>query len=186
VRHRVCDVVTLEEKEPVNKLAIGVIGLGLGRHHAAYAQDEAVGRLVLCDADPHRLAQIRAELPGVAAAYRDIDDMFAAERLDAVSIVTPDHLHCPHAEACLRAGCHVLLTKPLATNLEDGRAIVRQAEAAGRKLMVAHERRFRKHVLRIKALLDAGELGEIVHLRIDPIQPTRKVRRTWPFFAAAT
>jgi predicted dehydrogenase len=169
----------------MNKLAIGVIGLGLGRHHAAaYARNEAVGRLVLCDADPQRLAEVQAELPQVSTSYRHLDDMLANERLDAVSIVTPDHLHRPHASACFQAGCHVLLTKPLATNLEDGRTIVRQAEAAGLKLMVAHERRFRQHVLRIKALLDAGELGEIVHLRIDAIQDKREQFRRSPWYAS--
>jgi len=167
-------------------LRVGVIGLGLGRHHvAAYAQAEAVQRLVICDSDPRRLEQVQATFPRVAAAYRDIEAMLEAERLDAVSVVTPDHLHRPHAEACLQAGCHVLLTKPLATNLDDGRAIVRQAEASGRKLMVAHERRFRSHVIRIKELLDAGVLGEIIHLRIDALQDKRRQFQRSPWYRSA-
>ena len=170
----------------MKELHVGVVGLGLGRHHlAAYARAEGVGRLVICDTDAERLARTRAEFTEVAAAYQDVQAMLDAERLDAVSIVTPDHLHRPHAEACLRAGCHVLLTKPLATNLQDGRSIVRAAEAAGRKLMVAHERRFRSRFKRIQQMLDAGGLGQIIHLRIDAIQDKRQQFAQSPWYASA-
>ncbi len=131
------------------------------------------------------MAHVRAELPAVAAGYADLEEMLGEESLDAVSIVTPDHLHRPHAELCLRAGCHVLLTKPLATNLEDGRAIVRAAEAAGRKLMVAHERRYRTQIRHVKAMLEAGDLGEIIHLRIDAIQDKRGQFKAAPWYASA-
>jgi predicted dehydrogenase len=170
----------------MSELCIGVIGLGLGRHHvAAYAQEKAVQRLVVCDPDARRLADVQASTPRVAAGYRSLQAMLESERLDAVSVVTPDHLHRPHAEACLEAGCHVLLTKPLATNLEDGRAIVRKAETAERKLMVAHERRFRKHVIEIVRLLEAGLLGEIIHLRIDAMQDKRRQFEQSPWYASA-
>jgi predicted dehydrogenase len=111
--------------------------------------------------------------------------MLRHERLDAVSIVTPDHLHRPHAERCLGAGCHVLLTKPLATNLADARAIVRCADARGRILMVAHERRFRARFRKVRDLLTSGALGEIVHLRIDAIQDKRRQFERAPWYASA-
>ncbi len=170
----------------MRNLNVGVVGLGLGYHHAtAYDRAEVVKRLVLCDPDTERLRQTQTELPKVTAVYQDLDAMLAAEHLDAVSIVTPDHLHRPHAEACLRAGCHVLLTKPLATNLADGRAIIQQAEAHERKLMVAHERRFRVHIMRIKEYLQAGVLGDIIHLRIDTIQDKRGQFQRSPWYASA-
>jgi predicted dehydrogenase len=114
-----------------------------------------------------------------------LDALLAAERLDAVSIVTPDHLHREHAEQCLAAGCHVLLTKPLATNLTDGRAIVDAAEAANRILMVAHERRYRSRYRAIRSLIDAGDLGRIIHLRIDAIQDKRAQFQRAPWYASA-
>jgi predicted dehydrogenase len=170
----------------MQKLNVGVVGLGLGRHFTAVlAASDAVGRIAVCDTDEGRVAQVRADMPAIAAGYADLEEMLGRESLDAVAVVTPDHLHRPHAELCLRAGCHVLLTKPLATNLEDGRAIVRDAEAAGRKLMVAHERRYRTHIRRIKAMLEAGDLGETIHLRIDAIQDKRGQFRASPWYASA-
>jgi len=170
----------------MGKLNVGVVGLGLGRHFsAALAASDAVGRIAICDPDEQRAEQIRADIPAVAAMYPDLEEMLDRESLDAVCVVTPDHLHRPHAELCLRAGCHVLLTKPLATNLEDGRAIVRAAEAAGRKLMVAHERRYRTHIRHIKAMLAAGDLGSVIHLRIDAIQDKRAQFAASPWYASA-
>jgi predicted dehydrogenase len=77
----------------------------------------------------------------------------------------------------------VLLTKPIASNLEDARAIVYAAEAANRKLMVAQERRFRARNLAVKQMLTAGELGEVVHLRSDINQDKRWWFSIKPWYA---
>jgi len=170
----------------MQKLNVGVVGLGLGRHFAAaLAASDTVGRIAICDPDEQRAERLRGDIPAVAAGYSDLADMLGRESLDAVCVVTPDHLHRPHAELCLRAGCHVLLTKPLATNLDDGRAIVRAAEAAGRKLMVAHERRYRTHIRHIKEMLDAAEFGNVIHLRVDAIQDKRGQFAASPWYASA-
>jgi len=167
-------------------LSVGVVGLGLGRHFLdACRRSQAVGRLVVCDADAAAIERVRAAGVKIDAAYADVDEMLAAEGLDAACVVTPDHLHRPHAEACLMAGCHVLLTKPLATNLGDGRAIVHAADATGAKLMVAHERRFRPANVAVKRMIDAGELGEVIELRIDAIQDKRRQFTDRPWYASA-
>ncbi len=167
-------------------ITVGVVGLGLGRHFvAANAGLEAVTRLVICDPDAKRAAEIRAQFPGVAAAYPDIATMVASERLDAVNIVTPDHLHRPQVEACLAAGLHVLQTKPLATTLEDARAIVRAAEATDRVVMVAHERRYRSLWQAVKGLVTSGRLGDVIHVRSDQVGDKRGQFAKSPWYASA-
>lgn len=169
----------------MEKLVVAIVGLGLGRQFlAAVAEANAVGRIIVCDPDAARAADARAAFPSVTAAYPDIGTMLDAARPDAVVVVTPDHLHRPHVEQCLRAGCHVLVTKPIATNLDDARAIVRAAEGAGRAFMVAHERRFRTRIRAIKAMLEGGELGEVIHLRIDAIQDKRGQFARSPWYAS--
>ena len=167
-------------------LKVAVVGLGLGRHHvAAYAASEDVGRLVVCDPDEKRIAQLRAEFPQIAEGHTDLARLLKAESPDAVSVITPDHLHLEHSTMCFDAGCHVLQTKPLATNLDDARAIVKAAEASGKVFMVAHERRFRTQVRAIKAILEGGDLGDVVHLRVDAIQDKRGQFAKSPWYASA-
>lgn len=169
----------------MGSLAVGVLGLGLGRHHVAwYAGSDAIRRLVICDPNAERVRDVRAAHPQVAAAYPSLEEMLAAERLDAISITTPDHLHRPHAVRCLEAGCHVLLAKPIATTLPDARAIIAAAEAGSRRLMVAHERRLRVSSLAIKEHLDRGALGRIIHLSMDSIQDKREQFRRAPWYAS--
>ena len=167
-------------------LKVGVVGLGLGRHHvAAYSKAECVDRLVVCDPDAQKIKEIQQAFPNVAEGYDDLERMLAAEGPDAVSVITPDHLHRQHSSLCLDAGCHVLQTKPLATNLEDARAIVQASESANKIFMVAHERRYRARTLAIKAILAGGDLGDIVHLRIDAIQDKRSQFAKSPWYASA-
>ncbi len=165
-------------------LNVGVVGLGLGMIHVeAYTTAAGVGRVVICDTDESRLAEARGAVPAIAAGYTDLQAMLEAEELDAVSVVTPDRLHRPHAIACLEAGCHVLLTKPLATTLSDGKAIVDAAEGSDRLLMVAHERRFRRFTNGLKDLLDRGVLGDVIEISIDQVQDKRSfiAGRPWLF-----
>lgn len=169
----------------MKQLRIGVVGLGLGRIHArAYDQSEAIKTIVLCDPDQDRLNAVKGSLSKASKCYQDVTEMFDAEDLDAVSIVSPDHLHRAQAEAAFSAGCHVLLTKPLATNLDDARAIIRQSESSGRKLMVAQENRFHTREQRIKAILESGDLGEIIHLRVDSFHYKRQQFQRSPWYAS--
>ncbi len=162
-----------------------VVGLGLGRYFVnACAASKVVGRLVICDTDQARCDQVRAEVPRIAAAYAGLEEMLRAEKPDVVCIVTPDHMHRPQAELCLASGANVLMTKPLSTTLEDGKAIVRAAERSGRKLMVAHERRFRTRVKALKALLASGELGDLIMVQANQISDKRAQFAKSPWYAS--
>ena len=166
-------------------LKCAVVGLGLGRHFAAaLSANEQVERIVICDQDAEKAAAVQQD-PRIAESYPDLGRMLRTEKPDLVCLVTPDHMHRPHAETCFAAGCNVLQTKPLATNLDDARAIVAAAHASGRKLMVAHERRYRPSVRRIKAIVDGGEIGDLIHLRIDAIQDKRGQFERSPWYASA-
>jgi predicted dehydrogenase len=168
----------------MEQLKVGVVGLGLGTHFVSACRgSQKVGRLVVCDPDRQRREEA-ARGASIAAGYATIEEMLDAESLDAVCVVTPDHLHRPHVELCLDAGCHVLMTKPLATNLEDGRAIIRAAEASGRTVMVAHERRFRSRYKAVKELLVAGELGEVILVQADQLSDRRGQFSRAPWYAS--
>lgn len=84
-----------------------------------------------------------------------------AEKPDGVVICSENSRHRPLVEMAAEAGVHVLSEKPLATSLEDARAMSEACEQAGVKLMTAYPMRFSTPMIEIKTLVDSGELGKI-------------------------
>jgi predicted dehydrogenase len=166
-------------------LRAAVIGLGLGRHHVeAYAANTAVELAALCDANAQRLAQYLEQHPG-AKGYASPEEMLAAEQLDVISVITPDWLHADMGIQCLRAGAHVVSTKPLTTTVEDARRFIQAAEEAGRSLMVAHERRFHPRYRAIKRVLDEGLLGQVFYAELDYFTHKGRQFNATPWYKSA-
>jgi UDP-N-acetylglucosamine 3-dehydrogenase len=148
-------------------LRAAVVGLGIGRYHVqAFAAHPRVDLVAVCDTSAERSERFAREHPS-ARTYADLETMLAREALDVVTICTPDWMHVDMGIAALRAGAHVISVKPLATSVEDARRFVDAADAAGRKLMVAHERRFHPRYRAIRKVLDEGLLGELFYLELD-------------------
>ncbi|HEX2184578.1 MAG TPA: Gfo/Idh/MocA family oxidoreductase [Chloroflexota bacterium] len=149
------------------RLRAAVVGLGIGRFHVeAYAAHERVELVGLCDTDADRLGSFVSRHPS-ARGYADLDQMLAEARPDLVSICTPDWMHVEMGIAALEAGAHVISVKPLTTSVEDARRFVAASERTGRRLMVAHERRFHPRYVAIKRVLDEGLLGQLFYLELD-------------------
>jgi predicted dehydrogenase len=153
--------------EGERRLRAAVVGLGIGRHHVqAFAAHPRVDLVAVCDADPERSARFQQAHPA-SRTYPDLEAMLASETLDLVTICTPDWLHAEMGIAALRAGAHVICVKPLSTTIEDARRLVGAAAESGRRLMVAHERRFHPRYRAIKRVLDEGLLGDLFYLELD-------------------
>ncbi|MCG3209217.1 MAG: Myo-inositol 2-dehydrogenase [Anaerolineae bacterium] len=114
-----------------------------------------------CDDDAargqHFAAQFNARL---FPSYESL----LAEQPDGVIICSENNKHRPLAEQAAQAGVHVLSEKPLATNLEDARAMIDACAAAGVTLMTAFPMRFSAPLLEVKATLNAGTLGRVFSL----------------------
>jgi predicted dehydrogenase len=118
------------------QIRCGVVGTGyLGRHHAriynALEQCELVG---IVEPDEARAAEICGEYG--CERFATLEQLAAA--CDAVSIVVPTDLHCSVALPLLKGGCHLLVEKPLCTNLNEAERMVEAARAAGRIVQVGH------------------------------------------------
>ena len=94
------------------------------------------------------------------------DDALADPAVAAVVVATPTPLHAQMVERAAAAGKHVFCEKPLSLDVESGRAATDAAAAAGVVLQVGFQRRFDPDFLAAKALIDAGEVGELRLLRI--------------------
>ena len=109
-------------------------------------------------------AEAAAELvPGarVATDYREVLD-----DVEAVLLVLPHHLHHPVARACLEAGKHVLLEKPMANSEQECLDLIGAAEQADRVLMIAYCMRYHPLVSRMKELLDEKAYGDVFQVSI--------------------
>jgi predicted dehydrogenase len=145
----------------MEELRIGIIGCGgIGAVHArSWNEVEGVRVVAACDAD---LA--RAEATG-ATAYTHVEQMLELEKLDAVDICTPPHLHASIALAALARRLPVLCEKPLARRPDEAREIVQAAEASGTLLMTAFCHRFHPPVEVVHALIHQGSLGRVLMFR---------------------
>jgi predicted dehydrogenase len=146
----------------VNRISIALIGLGAG------AEPHAKSLIDLAHRVEVRAAASRTESRTRAFAGRfgfpvttDIDAVIADPTIHAVIVLTPPAAHLEIAERCLRAGKHVLVEKPLELTVERAERLVRAGRHARRKLGVVLQHRFRASSLRLRAAVDAGELGSI-------------------------
>ena len=139
-------------------IRIGIIGAGIwGSNHAlALTTHPRCTVTMICDRDEARARQT-AERFG--CAWTSSIDELAASDVEAVTVATPDHLHREPTVAMLRAGKHVLVEKPLATTVADGRRWSRQPNEAGVTLMVDFHARWHPLFMGAKSYVERGELG---------------------------
>jgi myo-inositol 2-dehydrogenase/D-chiro-inositol 1-dehydrogenase len=102
-----------------------------------------------------------------ATIYADYRDLLATERLDAVAVVLPSHLHFEASRAALEAGCHLLLEKPMCLRGQDCAALNRLAETRKRVLAVGHEMRLSSLWGKVKELIAGGAIGQPLYALIE-------------------
>ena len=148
-----------------------VIGVGsMGKNHARVYSELAEAELVaVCDANI-QVAESNAKRLGVIP-YTDYRQLLEKEKPEAVSIAVPTALHAEVALIAMQAGAHVLVEKPIAATLDEGRYLIEQAHKLKRKLMVGHIVRFNPAIQELKRKLDAGVLGQIYQIVCRRIGP---------------
>jgi len=151
----------------MKKIRVGLVGLGFsGSIHAdAYAAIKDKADLVaVCDINKEK-AETIASCYG-AKAYIDFEEMLENERLDAVDLCVPHHLHSKYVIAAAKAGKHIIVEKPIATTVEDTEKMIEATRKANVKFMVAEDQvHLPVHKL-AKELLDKGAIGKIFMARV--------------------
>lgn len=117
----------------------------------------------LCDLDPAVLDRHRANYPSTACVT-DLNELLHDDTLDAVVIATSVPTHARLALACLEAGKHVFVEKPLALSASDARAVANLAREKGLVCMVDHLLVYHPAVEKLKSYVDEGTLGEVFYL----------------------
>src|SRR3954470_3186782 len=151
-------------------LRVGVVGVGImGSNHArVYADLPGVSLVGVADPDPRQRDFVSGALG--CAAYADVEGLLA-DGIDAVTIAAPTHLHRELAVACINRGVHVLVEKPIASSVAEGRAIIAAGRRAGVTLMIGHVERFNPAVEAIKDAIRDEDILSIAITRVGPFPP---------------
>ncbi len=143
---------------------VGVVGLGywgpnLARNFDRLAESELRW---CCDLSPALLDRARPAFPHTRFTDR-LDDLLDDPDLDAVVLATAVPTHYPLARRALEAGKHVFVEKPMAQAAHEAHELAELARAGDRVLMVGHLLRFHPGVVKVRELIEAGELGDLLY-----------------------
>jgi predicted dehydrogenase len=147
----------------VNRIAVvgcGYWGPNFVRNFSQIADSEVA---LCCDLSEKRLAHMRNLYPFVKTTTR-LDAVLADPTIDAVVVATPVTSHFRIGSACLEAGKHVLIEKPIAPSAREVLGLIDLAEERGLILMGGHTFLFNAAVLKVKDYIESGELGDIFYI----------------------
>lgn len=154
--------------KPITAAIAGCGSRGLDTYAACQARfPEKMKVVAAADPRPEKLEQMK-KLVGLTdtQCYKSVEDMFAAGKLaDVMFICTQDRQHHDHAMEALRQGYHLLLEKPFAVTMEDCKEIERTATELGLRVMVCHVLRYTVFYQKIRELIRAGKVGEVVSVQ---------------------
>ena len=179
------------------RIRLGMVGGGRGAfigavHRIASRIDDQYDLVAGCfSADPDKSAASAADL-GVARSYGSFAEMAAKESrrkdgIEAVAIVTPNHMHAPVALEFLKRGIHVICDKPLTATLPEAKKLAKAAAASGVVFALTHNYTGYPMIRQAQAMVQAGDLGDIRLVNVEyaqdwlaePLESTGQKQADW-------
>ncbi|RWZ59016.1 Gfo/Idh/MocA family oxidoreductase [Halobacillus fulvus] len=158
----------------MSKLRMGVIGVGgiaQTRHLPAFQQLDTVELTAVQDVNVERAKQVAGTFD-IPYAFEDYHALF--EKVDAVTICTPNKFHAEISVAALNAGVHVLCEKPMAITTAECEAMIEAAEKNDRLLSIAYHYRYTPEAVLAKQAIENDEVGDPLVTRVQAMR-RRKV-----------
>src|SRR5215469_1658943 len=143
--------------------SVGLIGCGwiAPFHVEALSQLGRKGEIAwLADPDEERASVLAAH----AGARSLADYRTGLDAIDCAFVLVPHHLHQPVTLDCLRAGCHVLLEKPIANTLAEADTMIAAADQVARTFMVAYPHRYKNSFRLLKQVIESNRYGKLIML----------------------
>ena len=149
------------QPSPNNRLNVACIGLGSQGRNVVNAM-KGENLVAFCDVDDAHAARVYDAHPEVPR-FRDYRVLLEklGDRIDAVAIATPDHMHYPIAVAALQLGKHVFLEKPLTHTIAEARQLARLAQEKKVATQMGNQGRATESIRLYKEGVDAGVLGDV-------------------------
>jgi predicted dehydrogenase len=149
------------------QIRCGAIGYGgafnMGKAHAEWMREAGMNFVAVCDIDPARCEAATEENPGIETWF-DYHDMLDTAELDLVAVILPHDIHAEVAIECSKKRTHVVSEKPMCLSTEQADRMIYAAERTSMMLSVFHSRRWDGDYMSIKEIVEAGTIGDIVHI----------------------
>ena len=149
----------------IKNLKILVLGIGsIGRRHSEVLyQNLGCKNVTLWDPQIERAEEHAAKFPGMKIVKTFEEGL--AQKPDAVFVLSPPAWHLKQAAAALRAGCHVMIEKPLANNMDGLDEVKQLAEENKKVVSVAFCNRYHQGMQRLRQIAESGVLGKLINIR---------------------
>lgn len=156
----------------VKPLRVGIVGCGgvMYWHLASMRKINNVKVVAVCDKN-EALARRVAKVFRIGSSYADLSGMLGKEKVDVVDICAPPQSHPALAIQAMRAGCHVLTEKPMALSLKEADEMIGAARASQVQLCVVHNELFIPVVIKARAMVGEGVIGDVVGISITDSMP---------------
>lgn len=145
------------------KKNIAVIGAGYWGKNLIRNFNALQTLYAICDEDRERLINFQKEYPD-ALVFHNPDDVFSLNEVEAVAISTPAETHYRLAKEALLKGKDVFVEKPISLSVQEGIELTKIAQETKRILMVGHLLQYHPAVLKLKQMIDDGELGKLYYI----------------------
>ena len=158
-------IVHRKEDKGRQSMKIGIVGCGLNADYhvnfaRAYASAEIVG---VVDLDEERARDFAASRQ-IQRYFKHVGDLVEHARPDVLHVVTPPGTHYGVAKEAIGFGKNVIVEKPFTLNAREGRELYEMAETAGIKLCAMHNHYFDPCMLKARALIANGQLGDVINV----------------------
>jgi predicted dehydrogenase len=156
----------MRRKRSKKHFRVAVIGAGaIAQDHLASFKQHPSATVVAIAEVSRKRGRETAERFGIQDVVTDYRELLARDDIDVVSIALPNYLHASVALDALKAGKHVMLDKPMATNARDAAKLVVQAKKQGVLFMVGQNLRFNVETQTARQLVEKGILGDVYHAK---------------------
>jgi predicted dehydrogenase len=148
-------------------VGVGIVGCGRisDLHQLGYVGRDDARIVAVCDTNRTH-AKAKAKAWGVPKVYTDYAELLKDPEIDLVELLVPHYLHCPMTVEAALVGKHVSVQKPMALSAAEADEMIAATNKAGVVLRVYENFALYEPVRKAKALLDAGEIGNPIMLRM--------------------
>jgi len=163
----------------MTRIRIAVVGLKFGEEFVPiYKHHPSVESVALCDTNPQAVERVGRKF-GIRKQFSSLDDLLADRTIDAVHLVTPIPLHVQQVLATLESGKHCACAVPMATSLDDLRAIIAAQRKTRKNYMMMETAVYTREFFLAKEMQEKGEFGRISFLRGAHLQDCEGLSPYW-------